>query len=673
MVDASEQIEKFKEFFDSNYLDDLHELSKTGKASLIVDFSKLNREDPDLADQLLDEPDETLKAAEVSLGQFDIEGVEDIKIRFRNLPASQRLRIRDIRSEHIGKFIFIEGLVKQATDVRPQVTTAKFECPACGNAISIIQVDVKFKEPIRCSCGRHGRFRLIGKELIDAQKLVIEESPEFLIGGEQPKRLSIFLKGDLVEPIMEKKTTPGSKIQIIGVINETPIFLKSGSASTRYDLMMESNFIEPLEESFEDIKLNVADIKEIKKLAKDSKVYDKLIGSIAPSIFGHTNIKEALVLQLVGGVKKERKDGTSIRGDMHVLLVGDPGAAKSSMLMYISKAAPRARYVAVRGVSGAGLTAAVVKDEFLHGWALEAGALVLANNGIVCIDEMDKINVEDTSALHEAMAQQQISISKANIQATLKSQTTVLAAANPKLGRFDPYQPIASQIDMPPALVNRFDLIFPVRDLPNEKMDTKIATHVLTVQQREGGVDPAIPIPLFKKYLSYVKTHCRPKLTESAIDEIKTYYVKLRNTGSVGDDAVKPIPITARQLESLIRLSEASAKIRLSKKVTRLDARKAISILNACLKAVGFDPETGQLDIDRISTGIPTAQRNKIIVIRDIISKFDKEGKKTIPIEDIMAEASEKNITESKVEEVIEKLKKEGEIFEPKRGFIQKI
>jgi len=673
IIDASEQIEKFKEFFDSNYIDDLHNLSKSGNVSLLVDFSALNKEDPDLADQLLDEPEETLKAAEISLQQFDIEEIENVKIRFFNLPTSQRLRIRDIRSEHIGKFIFLEGVVKQSTDVRPQVTAAKFECPACGNTISIIQVDIKFKEPTRCSCGRRGRFRLISKELVDAQKLVIEESPEFLTGGEQPKRLSIFLRGDLVEPLMEKKTTPGSKVRIIGVVGEIPILLKTGVVSTRYDLIMECNFIEPLEETFDDVALSKIDIKEIKKLANDPKVYEKLVSSMAPSIFGHEDIKGALILQLVGGVKKERKDGSVTRGDMHILLVGDPGAAKSSILLYVSKAAPRARYVAGRGVSGAGLTAAVVKDEFLRGWALEAGALVLANNGFCMIDEMDKMDESDTSALHEAMAQQQISISKANIQATLKAETTILAAANPKLGRFDPYQPIANQINLPPALINRFDLIFPVRDLPNEKMDTKIASHVLTLQQREDGIEPEVSAELLKKYISYVRKHSKPKLTDGAVDEIKTFYVKLRNTGGTGEEGIKPIPISARQLESLVRLSEASAKIRLSTKVTRLDARKAITLLTRCLKAVGVDPETGEFDIDMMSTGMATSSRNKIIVVRDIIDKFTSEGKKTIPIEDITVEASERHVTESKVEEVIDQLKKEGAIFEPKRGFIQKI
>ena len=673
IIDASEQIEKFKEFFDSNYIDDLHNLSKSGNVSLLVDFSALNKEDPDLADQLLDEPEETLKAAEISLQQFDIEEIENVKVRFFNLPTSQRLRIRDIRSEHIGKFIFLEGVVKQSTDVRPQVTAAKFECPACGNTISIIQVDIKFKEPTRCSCGRRGRFRLISKELVDAQKLVVEESPEFLTGGEQPKRLSIFLRGDLVEPLMEKKTTPGSKVRIIGVVGEIPILLKTGVVSTRYDLMMECNFIEPLEETFDDVALSKVDIKEIKKLANDPKVYERLVSSMAPSIFGHEDIKGALILQLVGGVKKERKDGSVTRGDMHILLVGDPGAAKSSMLLYVSKAAPRARYVAGRGVSGAGLTAAVVKDEFLKGWALEAGALVLANNGFCMIDEMDKMDESDTSALHEAMAQQQISISKANIQATLKAETTILAAANPKLGRFDPYQPIANQINLPPALINRFDLIFPVRDLPNEKMDTKIASHVLTLQQREEGIEPEVSAELLKKYISYVRKHSKPKLTDGAIDEIKTFYVKLRNTGGTGEEGIKPIPISARQLESLVRLSEASAKIRLSTKVTRLDARKGIALLTRCLKAVGVDPETGEFDIDMMSTGMATSSRNKIIVVRDIIDKFTSEGKKTIPIEDITVEASERHVTESKVEEVIDQLKKEGAIFEPKRGFIQKI
>ncbi len=403
-------------------------------------------------------------------------------------------------------------------------------------------------------------------------------------------------------------------------------------------------------------------------------MYQKLINSIAPSIFGHEDIKGALVLQLMGGVRKVRSDKTVTKGDIHILLVGDPGAAKSTLLTFMEKAAPKARYVVGRGATTAGLTASVVKDEFLRGWALEAGAIVLANGGFLLIDEMDKMTPEDTSALHEAMAQQQVTISKANVQATLSAKTAVLAAANPKFGRFDPYQPIATQIDLPPTLINRFDLIFPVRDIPDKDKDTKIASHVLELQQNELSKEPELDSKFLKKYIAFVRQNVVPKLTQGAVDEIKTFYVGLRNAGVVGDEGgVKPIPISARQLEALVRLAEGSARVRLSKKVTRSDARKAISILRYCLMQVGFDHETGQIDIDRISTGLPASTRNKILIVRSIVNELEKQGKKNIPFEDIVAEAAEKNINESQVEEIIDKLKREGEIYEPRRGFISKI
>jgi replicative DNA helicase Mcm len=336
--------------------------------------------------------------------------------------------------------------------------------------------------------------------------------------------------------------------------------------------------------------------------------------------------------------------------------------------------APRARYVVGRAATSAGITASVVRDEFIKGWALEAGAIVLASGGFLLLDEMDKMAEEDTSAMHEAMAQQTVTISKANIQATLTAQTSVLAAANPKLGRFDPYQPIAAQIDLPPALINRFDLIFPVRDIPNKEKDAMIATHVLELQQNPDSKEPAISVELMRKFIAYAKQNVAPKLTPGAIEEIKTFYVNLRNSSTIGDtEAVRPIPISARQLESLVRLAEGSARIRLSTKVTRSDARKAISIMRYCLMQVGFDHETGQIDIDRMSAKISTSHRNKIHTVREILNSFESSGKKSIPMEDIVAEATEKKISESQVEEIIEKLKREGEIYEPRRGFISKI
>jgi len=672
MVDAHEQIEKFQDFIDSEYKKELNKIINKGLKSLIVDFNALAQFDPMLAEQLLEEPEDSVRAAELALENLGLGG-KKIRFRVKNLPKAQSTLIRNIRSSHLDKLISFEGIVRQSSDVRPQVTLARFECPSCGDIITILQVDTSFKEPTRCSCGRKGRFRLLGKDLVDAQRIIIEESPELLEGGEQPKRLSVFLKEDLVEPKMERKTTPGSKVKVTGIIKEVPVYLRTGAQSIRYDLMAETNYIEPVQETFEDIEISEEDEETIKTLAKDPNIYDKLAMSIAPSIWGHEKIKEALVLQLMGGIKKVRTDGTRTRGDMHILLVGDPGSGKSQLLQFISKAAPRARFVSGKGASSAGLTASVVRDEFLKGWALEAGAIILANSGILCIDELDKIPQEDTSALHEALEQQTVTIAKANIQAVLRAETAVLAAANPKLGRFDPYKSIPDQIDMPPTLINRFDLIFPIRDLPNREIDEKIAGHILKIQKEPIQVQDIIPTDMLRKYIAYVKQKVHPKLSDAAITEIKQFYVGLRNSGTMGDGAIKPIPITARQLEALVRLAESCSRIRLGKQINRADAKRAISLLRHCLEIVGLDPETGQIDIDRISTGITASQRNKIVVIREIIHELEEGIGKSIPLEEIINNAAEKGMQQEQVEEVIERLKREGEIFEPKRGFVSRI
>ncbi|MBU2639752.1 MAG: ATP-binding protein [Nanoarchaeota archaeon] len=1055
-MEASEHIERFQEFFES-YKEELHEIALNDLRSIHINFSDISKFDPELSEELLNEPEEILKAAEVTIANMELPST-NIRVRIINLPKSKLFKIRDIRSIHINKFLNLEGIVRQTSDVRPHVVSAMFECPSCGSHITMLQLESKFKEPSRCSCGRRGKFRLLSKDLVDAQRIIIEEPPENLDGGEQPKRLAVFLKEDLVEPKMEKRTTPGSKVSVVGTVKEVVIPLSTGGQSTRYDLIMECNSIVPMEETFEDIKISKKDEKEIQELAKDNNIYQKLTSSIAPSIYGHEIVKEAIVLQLMGGVKKLRPDGTRTRGDMHILLVGDPGcisgdsqvalihkgmepiknlgkkhmqpireavtkirengndkyydyatvfqhytkqpvlkvitetgkeitctynqpfltkygweradellvgdklrvmpkiptavkkladtgftrvkkkygplkkinlpkkvtpelaslygliigdgcihprgytvtcyvndeeqdliekiselwketfnvevsiltkagehvktiddgngllrefiskqtmyclevnskqiayslsflankrvpqeifrspthviakfigwlfdadgcafgngrgktaiqlksrtegllrdvqllllyfgihsriiednlcirrshdielfakyigfncekkkatlknvlekiknkndiqkrkkfqrwekvskivhwgvedvydfkvpkskrfiangivchnSGKSQLLQFVSKAAPKARYLSGKGVTSAGMTASVIKDEFLRGWALEAGALVLANMGIACLDEMDKISEEDTSSLHEAMEQQTVTISKANIQATLRTETTVLAAANPKFGRFDPYTPIAGQIDMPPTLINRFDLIFPIRDIPDREKDEKIASHVLEIQRDPKQLKSEIPIVMMKKYIAYVKQRVFPKLTKEAIEEIKDFYVGLRNLPTIGDDiSVKPIPISARQLEALVRLAEGSARVRLSKIVTKKDTQRAITILKYCLMQVGFDYETGQIDIDRISTGITASERGKILSVREIINELDKKVGKEIPIEDILAEAAEKGINEDKVNESIEKLKRSGEIFQPKQNFISKI
>ena len=492
-----ELLSEAKNFLNS-YKKEIGESSRRGDKVVHIDFKALSEESPVLAEQVILKPEETLQLLELAMTESNL--IEAPRVRMSSLSASQSIKIRYIRAKHLGQMIAIEGIVRQASEVRPQVINARFECPSCGTIISVLQIGKKFQEPSRCSCGRRGGFRELTKDMVDAQRLVIEESPDDLDGGEQPKRMSVFLKEDLVEPKMEEKTAPGSKVRIIGVLKEITIHLATGALSTRFDLAIEANNLMPLEESFEDLEINEEDEEAIKELAADPKILDKVVASIAPSVWGYKEIKEALALQLFGGIKKMRSDGTWTRGDIHVLLVGDPGVAKSVMLKYISGIAPKGRYVSGKSASGAGLTATVVRDEFLRGWSLEAGAMVLANKGVVCIDELEKMDENDRSTMHEALEQQTVTISKANVQATLRAETAVLAAANPKYGRFDPTEMIAKQVNLVPSLLNRFDVIFILRDIPNKERDELIASHVLMEHKQETNYE-LIDKPLLRKYI----------------------------------------------------------------------------------------------------------------------------------------------------------------------------
>ena len=675
-MDAVQIIGRIEEFLSGElYRRKILKAVTKGKNFLVVDFADLVKFDHELAEILLEDPEETIKAAELAVENFDFPAeARNFRIRFSNLPESQHVLIKDIRAEHIGKFLTFDGLVRQKSDVRPQVTSVRFECPACGNIIPVLQLEQQFREPSRCSCGRKGNFRIISKALVDAQMIVLEEVLELLEGGEQPKRMNIFLKEDLVSPLTEKYTNPGSKIRVTGIVKEVQKVLRTGTKSTTYDLLIESNYVVPLEEDYYETTISPEEELQIKELSQNPRVYELLIASVAPSIFGYDEIKEALLLQLMGSVRKERSDKMSTRGDLHILLVGDPGSGKSQLLKRISQVSPKGRYIGGgRGVSAAGLTAAVVRDEFLGGWSLEAGALVLTNNGLCCIDEIDKMTVEDRNAMHEALEQQTVSISKANVHATLNARTSVLAAANPKFGRFDPFSTVAEQIDMPPTLINRFDLIFPIKDLPDEIKDERAARHILRLHQSPDVIETDISTAFLKKYIAYARQNIRPEITDGALLEIKDFYVQMRNQQLQDERVARTIPISPRQLEALVRLSEASAKIRLADKVTRKDSRRAIKLLTYCLSQIGRDPITGAIDIDRITTGIPASQRDRIFTVRDIINELEQSIGKIIPIDAIQKEAVNRGMKEEDVEEVIERLKRTGDLYEPRRDHISRV
>ncbi len=691
--------EKWEDFLKKYYWNDLIAMSNSypEKRSLFVKFSEMDIYDPNLADMLLEDPDVAIEAATMALREMDIPtGVTLDEANLRIIKLPRRLKIRDIRSNDIGKLVGIEGLVTKATEVRPRIVEAVFECPFCHHIFSVAQSGRQFKEPVECEqesggCGRKvQRFKLVvdKSKFANAQKVRLQESPEELRGGELPQALDVNLEDDI-----SGEVSPGDRVIVTGILRSYQRTTQFGKTPF-FDIYLDGNSLEIMEEEFEEIVITEEDEREIMELKNQPDVYEKLIRSIAPSIYGYEEIKEAMVLQLFAGVPKELPDETRVRGDIHVLLVGDPGVAKSQLLTYQVKLAPRGLYTGGKSSSAAGLTAAAVKDEFGEGrWTLEAGALVLADKGIAAVDEIDKMRKEDRDALHEAMEQQTVSIAKAGIMARLNSRCALLAAANPKFGRFDKYTAIAEQINMPPTLLSRFDLIFTMMDRPDEEMDTKTAEHILEthyagellarsknigkVEEEEKErfreamqtMEPAVSGELLRKYVAWSKRNVFPVMTEEAHKKFLDFYIGLRRQGYEDEDA--PVPITARQLEALIRLGEARARARLSDKITAEDAERVINEVTYCLKRVFVDPETGKLDTDWITVGTTKTKRDRARSIREIIKELEKEYGEEVPIEEVLDLAEEEGMEREKAEEMIEVMKRDGILFSPGSGVIK--
>ena len=655
-------VAKFEDFFSTEYKGAIFEALEKypDKRSVVVNYLQLEMFDPDLADLLIEKPEEVIKASQKAIKNIDTTRKNaDLQVRFENL--TNNIPLRELRSKYIGKFVAVDGIIRKTNEIRPRIINAMFECRSCMRLHEVPQKSNMISEPALCNdCGGRS-FRLLQEEseFLDTQTTKLQEPLENLSGGEQPRQINVVLEDDLVDNV-----TPGDIIRITGTLKTV-----RDEKTKLFKNYIYCNYIEALEQEFEELQISEEDEEKIKELAKDPDVYNKIINSTAPSIQGYREVKEAIALQLFGGVAKELEDKTRIRGDVHILIVGDPGIGKSQMLKYVSKLAPRGIYTSGKGTSGVGLTAAAVKDD-LGGWSLEAGALVLGDRGNVCVDELDKMRSEDRSAIHEALEQQTISIAKAGIMATLNSRCAMLAAANPKFGRFDRYKSIAEQINLPSPILSRFDLIFVVEDKPNAEKDKKLAKHILNIH-KNAEIPFEIDPELLRKYIAYARKQVKPKLTNGAIEVLQEFYVGMRSSA---DDDDSPVPITARQLEALVRLSEANCKIRLGKKVTDIDAKRAIKLQQECMKQVGLDPETGKVDIDKVEGRTPKSERDKARVLLDIIKELSDEYGGRVPVSILTDEMSDRyNVSEEKVEQIITKLKQQGLVFEPTTGYLKTV
>jgi replicative DNA helicase Mcm len=693
MVDYSQEelLAKWEEFFEeqeyhSRILSLADEYPET--RSLEVRFEDLDRYDTDFGMYLLRRPQTALVAGEEAIKRLIPPTDEAVRVhlRMKGLPRESRVQIRDLRSKHLGTYIAVEGLVRKATEVRPKLTDASFRCARCGTVIKMPQENTVLHEPLECyedqgGCKRSAsatKFALMneGSVFLDTQQIEAQEAPEGLRGGEEPRRLSAHIDDDLVGFAM-----PGDRVVLNGILRSYQR-VKPGLKSTLFDIFMEINSMEMEQVEYEEIKISDENVEDIRREAEDPDIFRHIVASIAPSIYVLEVEKEALSLQLFGGVPKQMPDGRRIRGDIHILLVGDPGTAKSELLSYMAKLSPRGILATGRAASAAGLTAAAIRsEEFGEGrWTLEAGALVLADKGLACIDEMDKMNPQDRSAIHEAMEQQRVSVAKAGITAVLQARCAVLGAANPKFGRFDEHKYVSEQIDMPPTLLSRFDIIFSMFDRPQAEYDRNLADHIIRghlagemMTKREHGESvpasgasddafrPFFKPDFFRKYVAFAK-RIYPILSPDAMETLKEQYLSIRKGGEMEGSAV---PITPRQLEAYVRLAEASARARLSPIVSADDAARAVRIVEYWLSRVSG--EGGRVDIDIITTGVSHSQREQMIMLRDILRELAGEDG-TADMDDIVQLAEQKGIPAAQAEKILRRWKEEGEVYTPTEG-----
>lgn len=682
MATTQTSIENESEFLRDYYAEEIAELARgfpSGGKSLYIDWFDCFRFDPDFGDDAREQPGRIVDRLERALEEYSLPVDVDLSqanVRLQNLPEEQTHSVGGYRHTEIGKLVAITGQVAMDTDVLPTPTVAAFECQRCGTLNEIPQHDdVGLQEPHECNgCERQGPYRLNQSQtqFEVRQGLRLQQPAEEVATG-QGAHLDVELQGDVV-----KSATAGDRVTVNGVlgIEDTDDALK---------WKLEGHSVEPEETTYEELDIDEY-LDEIQTLAagEHGDPYQLLVDSIAPKIKGMEEIKQALALQLFGGNRIEKPDGTIERGESHILLLGDPGTGKSKQLKAINNIAPRSCFTSGKGATAAGLTAAAVRNDFgQQQWTLEAGALVLANDGVACVDEIDKVNEEAKESLHEALESGSVSVSKAGINTSLPARTALLAAGNPKHGRFDDHEAIADQIDLDPALISRFDLMFMIDDKPDSQRDQDISDAI--IEDRQVGakytadpeslsdderekIQPAVDREVLRAWVAYAKQNITPVLSDQLREELRDWFVDIRTMNEDQEDA--PIPTTYRKLEGVLRLAESSARVRLSDEIEHEDIERAKDLVLRSMEDVGMDPDTGQFDADIIETGTSKSQRDKINKLKTLVNGLADENANGAPHEElveIMVEEQGEN--KPQVEHDIKKLKDKGEIYQPEKGY----
>ena len=678
--------------------------------TLSIPFHELQAFDPDFAEDILQFPRQILNTGKDTLREICRERGEDLDVILRvgELPRDSRRAIREIGSSDIEKLRSSDVQVIKISEIKPRMHIAAFQCEACGVTQEIIQNNEReLIEPIRClptdqggcgeNAGRGGasRFNLVFNvsRLINNQWIEIQELPESVESGAQPGRAKVLLEGDLVN-----KHLPGQRI----VANMIPVVYSEvikNKKTPMFDIIYHLISSEHESVPFTEIKITDEEQEEILAISQREDLLRLMQNSIAPSIFstGVMNfVKRSLALQLFGGVSRKNSDGTRTRGDIHILIMGDPGVAKSQLLTYVSELSPRGKFASGGGVSGAGLTAAAVRDTFADGrFSLEAGVLPLSDRGLAAIDEFDKISDDDRKVMHPAMEQQRIDISKGGITASLPSRCAIIAAANPKDGRFSNRAANTSVIrsfketGLEAPLASRFDIIWMMRDEVKAENDEMIAKHILRSRTRgvpealidefvamdpveedkeqiiKEGVDGTehLSQSFLRKYIAFAKRNYHPNIDKDVMALILEYYVQERqsygreDTDEGGESNV--VPITARALEALIRLTEAHARMFLREDATAEDAKVALAVFKHWREESGIEDESE-------FSGTSVKQRNISVIVKNLIRDICTENGNVATISAIYNRALAKKIDESTVDRIIQQMRTSGILFQPK-------